>query len=85
MPIVPYLKNGTLPEDHNASCRLKVQSSCFVMIRDVLYKRGFSGLYLRYLSLDEADYVIKEIHEGVCKNHSRAHSLVQNLIQAVYY
>ena len=36
MPIVPYLNKGTLPEDRNASCRLKVQSSHFVMIGDVL-------------------------------------------------
>ena len=85
MPIVPYLKNGTLPEDRNASCRLKVQSSCFVMIRDVLYKRGFSRPYLRYLSPDEQDYVIREIHEGVCENYLRARSLVQKLIQAGYY
>ena len=41
-PIVFYLKGGTLLEDRSASRRLKVQVSRFVLIRDVLYERGFS-------------------------------------------
>ena len=48
-----------------------MQASCFVLIGDVLYKRGFFRPYLRFLDLDEADYVIREVHEdeGVCENH----------------
>ena len=49
-PIVTYLRDETLLEDHNASHRLKVQSSSFVMVGDVLYKRGFSHPYLRCLT-----------------------------------
>ena len=55
------------------------------MIRDVLYKSGFSRSYLRSLSPDEANYVMRKIHEGVCGNHSGASSLVHKLIQAEYY
>ena len=55
MPIISYLRDGTLLEDCNVSRRLKVQSSHFVMVADVLYKRGFSHPYMRYLTLDEAD------------------------------
>jgi len=83
--IVSYLKNEMFLEDHNASRRLKVQSSCFILIRDVLYKRGFSRPYLRCLVLNEANYVMKEVHEGVCGNHLGARSLVHKLIQAEYY
>ena len=84
-PIISYLKNWTLLKDHNASRRLKVQSSRFVLIRDVLYKRGFSRPYLRCLVPNEVDYVIREVHKGVCGNHSEACSLVHKLIQAGYY
>ena len=79
-PIISYLKNGTLTEDRNASCRLKVQSSHFVLIGDVLYKRGFSCPYLRCLVPDEVEYVMREVHEGVCGNHSGACLLVHKLI-----
>ena len=55
------------------------------MIGDVLYKRGFSRQYLRCLSLEEADYVMREVHEGICGNHSRSRSLVHKLIRTGYY
>jgi len=85
MPIISYLKDGTLLEDRNAFRRLKVQAARFVTIRDVLYKRGFSRLYLSCLAFDKTNYVMREVHEGTCRNHSRAHSLVHKLIQARYY
>ena len=69
-----------LPKGHNASHMLKVQSTRFVLIRNVLYKRGFSCPYLRCLTPEEADYVMREVHEGVCGNHSGACSLVHKLI-----
>lgn len=78
--IVSYLKKGTVLEDHNASQRLKVQVSRFVLMGDFLYKRGFSCLHLRCLVPDEENYVMREVHERVCGNHSRAWSLVHKLI-----
>ena len=80
-----YLKDGTLPEDRNTSHRLKVQSSRFVMIKDILYKKGFSRSYLRYLAPDEANYVMREVHEEICENHLGARSLVHKMIRASYY
>ena len=56
-----------------------------MLIKDVLYKRGFSRLYLRCLSHEEADYVMREVHEGICGNHSGAQSLVHKLIRVGYY
>ena len=40
---------------------------------------------MRCLSHDEVDYVMREVHEGICRNHSGARSLVHKLIQAGYY
>ena len=84
-PIIFYLKNGTLPEDHDESRRLKVWAVRFMLIVDVLYSRGFSRPYLRCLIPDEADYVIREVHEGVCGSHIGVWSLVHKLIWAGYY
>ncbi|XP_050256151.1 uncharacterized protein LOC126701813 [Quercus robur] len=84
-PLISYLKTGVLPEEKGATRKLKVQTSWFVLIKNVLYKRGFSRPYLRCLGQEEADYVMKEVHEGICGNHSGARSLVHKLIQAGYY
>ena len=85
MPLISYLKNGMLPNGKDAARKLKVQASRFVLIKDVLYKRGFSRPYLRCLVPEEAEYVMREVHEGICGNHSGARSLVHKLIRAGYY
>ena len=55
------------------------------MIKDVLYKRGFSHPYLRCLGNEKADYVMREVHEGICGNHSGLRLLVHKLVRAGYY
>ena len=84
-PLMANLKTDVLPDGKDAARKLKVQASRFVLIKDVLYKRGFSRPYLRCLGHEEANYVMREIHEGICRNHSGAQSLVLKLIQAGYY
>ena len=83
--MMAYLRSGILPDEKEAARKLKVQASQFVIIKDVLYKRGLSRPYLRCLNYEEASYVMREIHEGICGNHSRARSLVHKVIQAGYY
>ena len=41
-PLVSYLKTGVLPDGNDNARKVKVQASRFVLIKDVLYKRGFS-------------------------------------------
>ena len=41
-PLIAYLRSGILLDGKDAARKLKVQASWFVLIRDVLYKRGFS-------------------------------------------
>ena len=85
MQLISYLKNGTLPNKKDAVRKLKIQASRFILIKDVLYKRGFSCPYLRCLVPEEAEYIMREIHKGICGNHSGARSLVHKLIRAGYY
>ena len=83
--IASYLKDGILPDKKEAARKLKVQATRFVLIKDVLYKRGFSRPYLRCLGNEEADYVMREVHKGIYGNHSRSRSLVHKLVRAGYY
>ena len=85
MPLVSYLMNNMLPDRKDATRKLKVQELRFVLIKDILYKRGFSRPYLGCLGPKEADYIMREVHEGICGNYSRARSLVHKLIRAGYY
>jgi ribonuclease HI len=84
-PIVNYLEDETLPSDPVEARKLKARSTRFTVIQGVLYKRGFSLPYLRCLDEAEADYVMREVHEGICGNHSGARSLVHKIVRAGYY
>ena len=41
-PIVSYLKDGKLPEGKDEAKKLKIRAARYILINDVLYKRGFS-------------------------------------------
>ena len=58
MTIASYLKDDVLPNEKEAARKLKVQPTRFVLIKDVLYKKGFSRPYLRCLGNEEVDYVM---------------------------
>uniref|UniRef100_A0A2N9FT66 Uncharacterized protein n=1 Tax=Fagus sylvatica TaxID=28930 RepID=A0A2N9FT66_FAGSY len=62
-----------------------VQQSSLQTTEGTLYKRGFSLPYLRCLAPDEANYVMREIHEGVCGDHSGARALQRKIVRAGYY
>uniref|UniRef100_A0A7N2LW36 Integrase zinc-binding domain-containing protein n=1 Tax=Quercus lobata TaxID=97700 RepID=A0A7N2LW36_QUELO len=84
-PIVSYLKDGKLLEGKDEARKLRVRSARYVLMDEVLYKRGFLQPYLRCLALDEANYVLREIHKRACGNHSRARSLVHKVVRIGYY
>ena len=84
-PIISYLKDGTLPEGKDEARKLRVRSARYILLNDALYKRGFSQPYPRCLSPDDVNYVLREIHEGACRNHSGARSLIHKVIRARYY
>ena len=69
MLLVSYLKNDILPEGKVAARKLKVWAVRFVLMKDVLYKRSFSRPHLWCLGPEEANYVMREVHEGICGNH----------------
>ena len=58
-PLISCLKTGMLLNDSDAARKVKVQASRFVLIKDVLYERGFSRPYLRCLCHDEAIYIMR--------------------------
>ncbi|RVW30441.1 hypothetical protein CK203_090815 [Vitis vinifera] len=50
-----------------------------------LYKRSFTGPYLRCLGHSEAQYVLAELHEGICGNHTGGRSLAHRAHSQGYY
>ena len=80
-PIFEYLTKGKVPEDKNEARRIKYQVNRYTVMNGKLYMRGYAMPYLRCLRPDEAEYVMREIHEGLCDNHLGKRSLVQKALR----
>ncbi|XP_073300525.1 uncharacterized protein [Primulina huaijiensis] len=82
--IIDYLKKGKLPDNPREARKLKIKCSRYVIVEEVLYRRPFVGPLLRCLSYQEADHVLREVHEGFCGNHLGAYALARKVLLAGY-
>ena len=74
-PIWDYLVDGTLPSDLKEASKLRARSTRFTVHRGTLYKRGFSAPILKCVGKEDANYILREVHEGICGNHIGARTL----------
>ncbi|GKV12463.1 hypothetical protein SLEP1_g23603 [Rubroshorea leprosula] len=84
-PIISFLRDGTVPTDKQEEMRLRKKASRYTLVNDVLYKRSFSLPLLRCLTLYEAEYALREVHEGVCGSHVGARTLAHKVLRQGYY
>ncbi|KAG7591503.1 Integrase catalytic core [Arabidopsis thaliana x Arabidopsis arenosa] len=84
-PIREYILNGTLPTDKWEARSLKAKSARFCISNDILYRRSISGPDMICIFGQQVRTVIKEIHEGVCGNHSGGHSLAFKVKRYGYF
>ena len=80
-----YLVEGTLPSDPNEASKLRARSARFTVHRGTLYKQGFSTPILKYVGKEDANYILREVHEGICSNHIGARTLVRKTLRQGYY
>ncbi|XP_042942589.1 uncharacterized protein LOC122276744 [Carya illinoinensis] len=83
--IVEYLDGGKLPEAREDARKVKKRTDRFLLIDEILYKRGFSVPLLICISVQEVQYLLAEIHEGICGNHSGGRTLARKAVRAGYY
>ena len=84
-PIWDYLIDGWLPDDPKEASKLKTRSARFTIHKGSLYKRGFFTPILKCIAGKDADYVLREVHEGVCGNHIGARMLAGKVLSQGYY
>ena len=68
-PIIRYLSLGELPDNRAEAHKTQVQAARFSLVNGQLYKRFLDGPYLKCLTHQQGQYVLAELHDGVCRNH----------------
>ncbi|XP_074327072.1 uncharacterized protein LOC141665015 [Apium graveolens] len=84
-PIHNYIRMGAFPELKLQARRLRYQDAKYVEYDRVLYKRGFNQPLLCCVDREEGNYILREVHEGICGNHSRGGSLTLKVLRQGYY
>uniref|UniRef100_A0A0R0KFM4 Uncharacterized protein n=1 Tax=Glycine max TaxID=3847 RepID=A0A0R0KFM4_SOYBN len=64
-----FLIRGVLPSDENEIQCLKWKASYYVILDGELFKRGLTTPLLKCLNSQQANYVMRELHEGICSLH----------------
>ncbi|XP_074346728.1 uncharacterized protein LOC141685533 [Apium graveolens] len=84
-PYIVYLRDITLPEDQNKARYLKHKAARFFLENGQLYRRTFSAPTLKCVDPDEANYYLREVHEGICGDHLASKALAYKVIRQGYY
>nr|GEY92600.1 reverse transcriptase domain-containing protein [Tanacetum cinerariifolium] len=78
--LVNYLK-----EDENEARKIRLKARQYELMEGILYKGSFLTPWLRCVGPLQAEYVMKEIHEGSCSMHAGPQSVVAKAIRLGYF
>jgi len=82
-PYIQYLQTGNPPQDTDKTWLTK--AARYTMIGDDLYKRGYGQSLLKCVTAEQAQYIIKELHEGISGYHSGACTMATRILRAGYF
>ena len=84
-PIVQYIKTGELLNERDKAHKIQIQSARFSLVNGHLFKRSLDRLYLKCLTTEQGQYVLAELHEGICGNHPGGKTLAHRAHTQGYY
>ena len=84
-PIWLYIATRELPNDRGKAHKIQIQLARFSLVDGQLYKRSLGGPYLKCLTPEQGQYVLAELHEGICGNHPRGRTLAHRAHTQGYY
>ena len=82
-PYIQYLRTGNPQQDADKTWLAK--AARYTMIGDDLYKREYGQPFLKCVTVEQAQYIIKELHEGICGYHSDARTMATRVLRVGYF
>ena len=80
-PIINFLKDDTLPEGKLEAEKIWRNAPRFWLSEDhKLYRRSYSGPYLLCIHPEESEFLLEELHEGICGSHTGGRSLAHKAL-----
>ncbi|XP_060968740.1 uncharacterized protein LOC133036237 [Cannabis sativa] len=83
--IIAYLENGILPGDKMEARKLRQRAARYAIYDGRLYRRSFSQLLLKCIDGESCDYILRQVNESICGNHTGGNSLALKIMRQGYY
>ena len=83
-PIWDYIIDGRLPNHPKEAAKIRTRSARFINHKGSLYKRGFFTPILKCIVGKDTEYVLREVHEGICGNHIGARAFAGKVLRQGY-
>jgi hypothetical protein len=82
-----YLLHGTAPRNLDPKNRraLRLRSTSFQLINDILFRKNFDGVFLRCLEKEESEKVLAELHSDDVGGHFGGDTTTHKVLRAGYY
>ena len=80
-----FLIQGILPSNENEAQCLKWKASYYIILNGELFKRRLTTPLLKFLNSQPVDYVMRELHKGICGPHVGEPSLETKIMHVDYY
>ena len=84
-PIVRYLSTGEPSDDKAEAHKIQVQAARYSLVNEQLYKRSLGWPYLKCITQQQGQYILVELHEGICENHPSGKTLARRAHTQGYY
>nr|XP_027122086.1 uncharacterized protein LOC113739037 [Coffea arabica] len=79
-PLIDFLSSDTLPESKIEARRIQLRAAKYAYAGGTLYRRSYLSPWLKCVTPEEGDYLLREVHEGLCAARvgSRVHASLRH-------
>ncbi|XP_022031684.1 uncharacterized protein LOC110932690 [Helianthus annuus] len=84
-PVIMYLQHGKLPKGKAEARKIQNKAINYEMAEGILYRKSFMGPLLCCVDRTDAQYLVREIQEGLCGIHAGPRMVVAKIMSAGYY
>ncbi|XP_071924818.1 uncharacterized protein [Coffea arabica] len=85
VPLIDFFSSGALPENKTGARRIQIRAAKYAYAGGTLYRRSYLSPWLKCVTPEEGDYVLREIHEGICAAHVGSRVLAKKCLLLGYY
>ena len=80
--IMKFLGLGAYPDgaDKRERYSIRMMETQYILCGRQLYRRSYNSVHLRYLKVEEAEKVMKEVHQGIYGLHMNGRMLAKEFV-----